>query len=491
MANDNLNLKTIALSGVSWTAFSSVIGILFNLVQIAVLARVLITNDFGLMALVLVVVNFSNIFTDLGFSKAVVQKQHTNQVQLSTLFWLNIISGILVFVIIWFSAPYIAKFYKSDDLLDLLHLSSIIFLIQPPGQLPLAILQKNFRFRAIEIRNIAARGISLMLTLVLAYNGFGVYSLVYGQIALVGVGTIAIWIAARKAFRLQFSFSLKEVTDYFRFGLFQTGDQITTYFSSQIDTLIIGKVLDTHSLGLYSVAKDLVSKPVQILNPIITKVTFPLIASINDNLKRTKKLYIKIVKIVSFISFPVYAGISLFGLEAVKLILGDKWLEAVSILQILAFVYLLRSKGNPSGSFLQAIGRPDISFYWNLSMMIVIPVFFIVGANWGITGVAVAFLLYQFFGQFPNWYFVLKRGADITFNEFLDSFGVPFISSVFAFTVSLMVNYLSIGYYFQLALKFFVFTCIYLVINLLFNAFVIDELSKAFTQIIRKRGKTE
>ena len=362
MGSNNEGLRHKAISSVSWTTLGAAVMVIINLIQVAILSKILTAREFGLMSLVLVVINFSNIFVDIGISKAIIHKQNVPAKHLSSLYYTNILLGILFFTIIWFSSLFISSFFNEKDLVKLLKTISIVFLIQPLGQQFTALLQKELQFKSIAIRNIIARFAALLVSVLLAFNGYGVYSLVYAQITYVLVGTILIIIIGIRIHRPSLHFRFSDLKYYMHFGLFQMGDQLVTYFNSQMDVIIIGKLLGTSDVGIYSIAKDLVNKPMFLINPIITKVTFPLLAKLQDDISKAKRAYLRIVNLISSVNFPVYAIMILLAEPIILLILGDKWTSSIRIFQILGFVYLLRSRGNPAGSFMQALGRPDISF---------------------------------------------------------------------------------------------------------------------------------
>ncbi len=180
---DNLSLKTQTISGVKWTTLSTVVVNILQLTQIAILSRFLDPTAFGLMALVTVVIGFSQAFLDMGISNAIIHKQQVSQDQLSTLYWINVLAGLFLFIIICGVAPFVASFYKETELTKLIILVAMSFLVQPFGQQFMVLWQKEMRFREIAKIEIITKSFTFVVSVWLAYRGFGVYALVFGTLA--------------------------------------------------------------------------------------------------------------------------------------------------------------------------------------------------------------------------------------------------------------------------------------------------------------------
>ena len=178
-----MNLKGEAISGVKWTSVSSVTVAVLQIIQLSILARFLDPSDFGLMALVMVVIGFSQAFLDMGVSAAIIHKQEITKDQLSTLYWTNLLAGFILLCIISIIAPYVADFYEDVELSKLIRLVGLTFLIQPFGQQFMVLWQKEMRFSEIAKIDVVNKSIALIVSVYFAYYGYGVYALVYGTLA--------------------------------------------------------------------------------------------------------------------------------------------------------------------------------------------------------------------------------------------------------------------------------------------------------------------
>lgn len=448
-----MSLKAQAISGVKWTTLSTVITTVLQLIQLAILARFLDPSAFGLMALVMVVVGFSQAFLDMGISNAIIHKQEITKDQLSTLYWVNVLAGFVLFVIICAVAPLVASFYNEPELTMLIILVGITFLVQPFGQQFMVLWQKEMRFSEIAKIDIASKFISLMVSVYFAYEGYGVYALVYGTLAAVAVQTFLFLYIGLQEYGPSFVLKPSEIKEFLSFGAYQMGERSINYFNYQIDTMLIGKLLGMEALGIYTIAKQIIMRPAQIINPIITKVTFPAMAKIQDDTVRLKKVYLKTINYLSSVNFPIYAFIFIFAHDIVMIMFGAKYFEAIYIMQILAIWGALRSIGNPIGSLLLARGKANWGFWWNLGLFFYVPVGIYIGSHWGLEGVSWALILLSFpLGMIANWYFLVRPLSGAEFVEYHREIVVP---ALIAFGAG-VVSYLSIIYVEQTVLKFLV-----------------------------------
>lgn len=424
-----MNLKLKAIKGVKWTSISSAFNAILQLIQLAVLAWLLDPAAFGLMAIVMVVIGFSQLFIDLGVSNAIIYKNDISDNKLSSLYWLNIIIGILFFVLVFLTAPLISIFYQNKVLTPLISVVSITFLIKPWGQQFMILLQKDLIFNVIGKIEIIGRSLAFISTIILAFLDFGVYSIAIGTVVYSIVTTLGFLSYGLKFYQPKLYFNYTEIKDFLSFGLFQMGEKIIIYFNSQFDTILIGKLLGIEILGIYNVAKGLVSKPAAIINPVITKVTFPLLSKSNNNIPRIRSIYLKTIKYLSYINFPLYILLAFLAKPLVTQIFGEDWLQSVFIIQVLCMVYLIRSTGNPAGSLLLSRGRADIAFYWNVISLLVTPIFIYTGSFFGLNGILYSLLSIQVIMFFPNWKYIVNKMAEITLIEYINALFKPLIIS--------------------------------------------------------------
>ncbi|MBX3257351.1 MAG: MOP flippase family protein [Chitinophagaceae bacterium] len=456
-------LKKEVIGGVKWTAVASIFSAIIQLAQIAILSRYLNKSDFGLMALALFVIGISQIFVDMGISNAIIHKQRVNKFQLNTLFWLNIVFGVCIYGLISSFAPLIAKFYNTPSLKGVLRTIGVTFLIIPFGQIFGTLLRRDLKFQALSSRDILGKVVGFFVSVILAISHFGVYSLVYGNLASAVISTALLIISGFKAFRPQFIFSWRSLSKkgFFSFGLFQIGEQFVNYFNSQFDTVLIGKLLGMEALGIYNVAKTLAFRPYQMLNPIITKVAFPVFAKFQNDIAKLRASYLRMIESLTILNAPIYGCLIVFSEPIIKVFFGSEWLAAIPILQLLSVSALMNSIGNPVGSLQLARGRADLGFYWNLVLFTLMPLSMYIGSSQGIIGVAYSIAILKLILQVPAWYFFVRPLCNANFGEYFVSIGKPLVLASIASGLAFIPMIFKLSSSYQIVASFVVFISVY------------------------------
>ena len=473
-----MSIKKQAIKGVKWTALSTFISAFTQVAKIAILARFLSSEDFGLMALAAVVVGFTQIFADGGVSNAIIYKQDITDKQLSSLYWFNVLVGICLFGIILLAAPVFSSFYKEPELLKIIPILGLTVFIQSFSFQYKALFEKDLLFNTLAKIEILSKIVSLFVAVILAYKGYGVYALVYSMVVMVFVETVFLVFKGFNLHKPKLYFSLKEVSFFIKFGLFQLGERVTNYFSSQLDILLIGKLLGTDAVGVYSVIKQLVMRPAYILNPIITRVTFPVMSKFQNDIEKLKDIYLKTIKYVASVNFPVYTFMIVLAPFLIKILLGEKWLQYTYIFQLLSVYFMFRAIGNPVGSLILARGRPDIEFYWNIVMLIYIPLWIFVGSFFGLEGVALSLAVSHILLVFIDWRFLIKPMCRASFIEYHKEIAFPFfisaLTGVFMFLPLEFLNSAVLPFILSSIIGIF----LYLTLSYFFN--------KEFTKLIKE-----
>ena len=391
-------------------------------VTLAVLARLLSPSDFGLMGMVMVVVGFAQAFADMGISNAIIHRQDATRNQLSSLYWLNIIAGIIVFFAVCASAPLVVGFFHEPRLHNLLYLTAVIFLITPFGQQFQILMQKGLRFNDLAKIEIATSIVKSAVAIVLAFSGFGVYSLIWGQLAGTSTKVLMLFSIGWRNLRPGFHFSRRDLKGYLSFGLYQMGERSINYLNSNLDYLLIGSMFGTKSLGYYTLAYNLIIRPSSLINPVITKVAFPVFSRMQNETDRLKRGYFKVLQLLSTINFPVMAGLAVIAPIAVPVIFGEQWLPSIILIQILTIVGLLRSTGSSVGSLLLSKGRADLGFKWNLALTVTqIPCLYLGAKLGGIVGVAIAYAVLQCIYAIFNYLILIRTLLGSCLREYVNS----------------------------------------------------------------------
>ncbi|MBL7696808.1 MAG: MOP flippase family protein [Chitinophagaceae bacterium] len=438
-----MSLRAKTLSGLKLNVASTIVSFLFQTGQLVILSRLFAPEIFGLMSLLMIVTNFSTIFLDLGVSNAIIQRKETDIKELSTLYYLNIFMGAILCVAIFLCSGMLAELFRQPRLQTYLQWVSLIYLIIPFGQQYRAIFQKRMAFNIIVKIDIFTTIVSTVFTIVLAYTGFGIYSIIWGQIANAAIGTLLVMYFGRKEYKPIWYFNFQKAKPYLGFGLYQSGESIMNYFNTNIDGMSIGRLVGPTMLGYYQVAYNIIIIPSRRINPILTKVFFPAFSIIQDDQKKLKKNFYKLLNILNFVNFPIFFALFVLAEPFIIVVFGAKWLTSVPILRVLCGVGLLRSLGNPVGSLMYAKGEARRIFLFNVYKVFLQVPGIIAGAYiGGAMGVAIAFLCLQVFFSSFNYTFLIRRAVGESLGEYLNVFKEPLIWSVAMALVIYAVKYL-------------------------------------------------
>lgn len=382
----NLTKKTV--QGVSWSGASQVVIQGFQFIVKIILARLLLPDDFGIIGMALIFTALMQTVNELGLSAAIIQRKNINNTHLSTSFWISILMGVILCVVTIIASPFIAVFFKKELIQPVISILSIGFILGSFGTVHRTLLTKKIDFKNVAITEAGATAFSGIISIALAFLGFGVWSLVIGSLIGNLGRSVLLWVIC--SWRPSMIFDLKSFKELFGFGKNVMGSRILNYIDSNADYLLIGKFLDATSLGLYTLAYQMAIFPLLKISSIIARVSFPAFSTIQDDNVRLRIGYLKVIKYTSLITFPSLAGLAVIAPGFIPIAIGEKWMPMVLPLQILCIAGAIKSVGTHVGSILLSKGRPDIGFKWNMFTVIIIPIAILIGVRYGIVGVAMA-----------------------------------------------------------------------------------------------------
>ncbi|MCE1248858.1 MAG: MOP flippase family protein [Firmicutes bacterium] len=390
-----MDLRKLAASGIKWTGSAAVIVLLLQTGSVIILGRLLKPEDFGIMGMITVVIGFAQAFSDMGISNAIIYRQDNSDDELSSLYWLNLAMGIFLFAAMISLAPLVELYFREPRLHTPFCASAFIFLLLTPGQQFQAVLQKKLQFGVLSKISVVSSCIGYGASIALAYMGYGVMSLVFGQIILQAVNSIMLlWIEGRKWFP-RLHFKLSDLKAYSSFGGFQMGEKILNYFSSNVDYLIIGRLMGATPLGYYTFAYRLVTLPQYKINPVITRVAFPMFAKVQNDDETMRKGYHRVMELLALVVSPFLIGVIFAGEPFVKAVFGSKWLPSLILIQVMALAGLLKTLSNPSGSVILAKGKAYLAFWWNLVWVFIKIIVIWIACLSGLKAVAAGILIMQ------------------------------------------------------------------------------------------------
>ncbi|WP_294742654.1 lipopolysaccharide biosynthesis protein [uncultured Prevotella sp.] len=354
--------KNVALKGGFWTSVSTGVVMLAQFGRVVILTRFLEKSDFGAVAIINMVIGLCLSFTDLGFASVIMYKQKLTLREFSSLYWAQFAIFLVLYIMLSLSSPLVASFYETPILAALIPLSGLSVIFQALGKLYDSVLQKKYQFKELAMRNIVANLLSLVLAWFLAYNGYGIYSLVYSTLCSIVVVNVWNLLSGFKYQRISMTFSMKEVVPLAKIGIYQTGTRIIDFIASKIDVFIIGKFLGTDVLGVYDLAKDLVHRIINFVNTVVSKVALPILSNNNNDDEAVKVRFLMITKVVAYICIPICLAIAVFSKDVVWIVYGEKFLDASFMVSIFAIGSMFGSITCFYDMLGIAKGRTDLNF---------------------------------------------------------------------------------------------------------------------------------
>ena len=309
-----MSIKAQALSGVFWSSLQQFSTQIIGFVVSLVLARLLLPSEFGLLAIVGVFASIGAVLVDSGLSQSIIRTVNPTQEDFSTIFFFNLFGSIIIYFIIFFSAPFIASFYQHDILTNLIRCYCIIFIINAFSNIQYTRLSKNMDFKTELKIAIPSLIVSSIVGISMAFLGYGVWSLVFSAIVQSLVGAVQIWFWSK--WRPTFVFNKNVFKNHFGYGYKLTLSGILEIIFSNIYIIIIGKLFAPAQLGFYNRADSLKQFPVANISSILNKITFPLFAKIQDDNQKLKNVYKKIMQMVVFIFsgsiifYPMFSNVN-------------------------------------------------------------------------------------------------------------------------------------------------------------------------------------
>lgn len=377
------------MAGVSWSVVARVGTQITSFISVATLARLLQPNDYGLVGMAQVVIGVMALFREIGIGTAVIQRREAPQILLSTLFWTTLGLGLLIALAGIAGAPLVAAFYQQPAVGDIFRVLLVSFTLTSAGTVPLALLNRHMRFRALALIEIAGAVAGLLVAIFAARAGAGPWSLVFASLTTAAVLSAgSLWAAG---WMPSLAFSLEELRSILAFGLNLSAFNFVNYFARNADSVIIGRYLGASTLGFYQFAYNLMLYPIQSVSWLLGRVLLPAFARMQDDDARLRQAYLRSCGVIASITFPMMLGLMPVADLFVSVVLGPKWLPAVPALVILAPVGMVQSLLTTTGQIYVIKQRTDLLFRMGLVNSVVIVASFFLGLPWGMRGVASAY----------------------------------------------------------------------------------------------------
>lgn len=409
------SLRQKVISGIGWTTLNRISeqGLKFGISVL--LARLLTPEAFGLIGMIVVFTGFASLFADAGFGAALVQREEIEERHLSSVFWLQAGLGILLTLGLAGAAPLIAQFYGEPLLEVLTMFVAIQFTFESMATVQTALFRRKMDFRKITIVKLVATVTSGGIAITLAVLDYGVWSLVWQTVVNTVADVTAVWILS--SWSPRFIFQWRAIRELASYSTNLLGFNTINYWTRNSDDLLIGRYVGSSGLGIYNRAYDTMMLPIHLIRGVIGEVMFPTLSRLQDDVDHVRRVYLRATRTIGFISIPMMCGLMVIAESFVLALFGPKWEAVIPVLQVLCLIGIKQPVSSTTGWLFKSQGRTDLMFYWNLVVSTATVLSFVIGVQWGVLGVAIAFTIR---GYLLHYHGIVIPGRliDLSFGEF-------------------------------------------------------------------------
>lgn len=361
---DPKNLKQKAASGVIWSSIQKFAGMGISFVSGIILARLLTPYDYGCIGVLSVFMVLASTFIDGGFGSALIQKKQPTQLDYSTIFFWNIGMSALMYSILFFLAPIIARFYNIPLLSSVLRVQGVVLFINAFNLIQSNQLRKKMDFKAISIVTLATSVTSLGITIWMAYKGFGVWALVASNLISAAIPTIVFWLYLK--WRPTWTFSKQSFKELFSFGFYMFLSTFINQLGQKISDLFIGKIYNPVTLGYFTKANSTENLASSSISSVMSQITYPLYAEAQDDKVLLANMIKRLTMTIAYLTFPVMFMLILIAKPVFLLLYSERWLASVPYFQVLCVCGIAICLQSVNMQAIAAIGKSKTMFWWTL-----------------------------------------------------------------------------------------------------------------------------
>ncbi|MBQ2558977.1 MAG: lipopolysaccharide biosynthesis protein [Fibrobacter sp.] len=453
-----------------------------------VLARLLAPENFGLIAIVTIIISIANVFIQSGLGTALIQKKDADNLDFSSVFYASLSLATIIYTGIFFTTPLIAQFYNNDELIPIIRVLTLTLFIGVFSSIQYAYVARNMMFKKLFFRSMGSIIPSSIVGISLAFAGFGVWALVAQQLFSASLSVIILWFTV--PWRPRLSFSFQRLGKLFSFGWKLLLSSILDTIYSQIQGIVIGKMFSPTSLAFYDRGSHFPYIIVNNINNSIQAVMLPSLAAYQDDRPQVKKMMRRAIVTSSFLIIPMMAGLAAIAEPLVLVLLGEKWLPCVPFVRIFCFFYAFYPIHTSNLSAINALGRSDIFLKLEIikkiyGLAILIGFIFYFRSPIGIAyGAALSALIASFVNASPN-----KKLLNYSYFEQLKDIAPSILLTCLMTVVISSLTYLHLNNYITIILQITVGCIIYLGLAKILHFECLDYLIKTVAEFKRKHGK--
>lgn len=479
-------LKNKVISGMVWSSIGQFSSLAVTLISNIVLARLLTPDDYGAIGMLAIFLSISLAFVNGGFTMALIQKKNIKEIDYTTIFWWNLIVAVFFVCLLFFLAPAIANFYRLPILKNILRVQSLDLIICSLQLVPISKFKREIKFKPLATRRIIASIVATISAIIMAYSGFGVWTLVFCTLIKSSVNTTLLWTLSD--WRPSFRFSFASWKELFNFGGLMLGASLIDALYTNISGLIIGRAFSAKDMGYYAQARKLEEVPSNVMSAVINEVSFSAFSRIQDESERLIKGLRNNIHSVAFLCFGMMSLLLSIASPLFTLLFTSKWNQSVPYFQILCLASMFYTLNNVNSSAIKSIGKSNVYFNIHLVQQIIGLILIISGVKFGIIGMLwgmllstlITFIMNAFVNQKYIGYKVWLQLKDVGGYYFLSLT----ISALSLYIESLLVSW---NYVFVMLLQMTLFIVLYLTLCYMLKMPGIIVFMKSSHELITRR----
>lgn len=451
-----------------WTAIQKYSTMLIGFISGIILARLLTPDDYGAIGMLAIFMSLAEVFIDAGFGSALIQKKNPTTTDYSTVFYFNIGMSLVLYLVLFFSAPAIADYYRMPILCKILRIQGLILFIYAFSIIQRNQIRKNLQFKKLSTITIITSIVSLIVTVVMAYRGCGVWSLVVQNFIGAFIPCVFFWVSVN--WKPSKVFSWTSFKELFGFGSFMFFTSLFTTFSQRVSSLLVGRKYDPATMGYYTKATTTSQYATLSIAGVMIQTTYPLYASVQDDRERLINLVKRITSTLAYISIPLLCILILIAKPLFVLLYSERWLACVPYFQVLCFGGIAGCLQSVNQQAIAAIGKSRTFFVWTVVKECTGITLQVIGLTvWGMKGLLIGNALSAWFSYFVNICLVSKYVGYNKIQQLKDLAPLLIICCIAAAASYYGASFFHLGLYSDGIMKAAVFLFIYLGWSLAFK----------------------
>lgn len=476
-------LKKKVSKGLGWSSIQRFSTQFVHFIIGLILARLLSPTDYGLIGMLTIFMAISRTFIDSGFSASLIQKKNRDDIDYSTVFYFNLVIAVVLYLLLFFSAPLIARFYNQPSLIALTRMIGLTLIINSFGLIQSTKLIIKIDFKTQTKASTIATLISGIIGVICAYNGFGVWSLVIQSLLNGAVNVSILWIITK--WYPKKVFSIERFKVLFRFGSKLLLSSLLDTTFKNIYLVVIGKIFSVSSLGFYTRAKHFTNYSSDNISGIIARVAFPILSEFQDDNLKLGNVYTKMIKMTALFIFPLMMGLAALAEPLIVMLLTKKWLGSAWMLQIICFSGMWVPIHMLNLNILNVKGRSDLFLKLEIIKKSLIVIILVISVPFGIKAMLIGSVVNSYLGLVINLYFSKKIINYGFWDQMNDLFPILILSFIMGLLIYFSINYLESNLL-KLIVGFFEGLIFYISIAWIFKLGEIKEFPKLFRNLISR-----